>query len=96
MQVIASTYKYLFGIHPTDPAKLALPHDLECPSEEVLSMTVIFLHDESTFQSNEDTPILWATKDTKVLKPNSRGVGIMFSDFIGERNGYLQLTEEEY
>ena len=81
---------------PTDQAKLALPHDLQCPSEEILSKTVIFFHDESTFQSNEDQPTLWAMKDTKVLKPKSRGAGIMVSDFIDERNGYLQLTEEEY
>ena len=33
-------------------------------------------------------------KDTKVLKPKSRGAGIMVSDFIDERNGYLHLTEE--
>ena len=35
---------------PTDQANLALPHDLECPSGEVLSKTVIFFHNESTFQ----------------------------------------------
>ena len=35
-------------------------------------------------------------KDTKVLKPKSRGPGIMVSDFIDERNGYMHLTEEEY
>ena len=35
-------------------------------------------------------------KDTKVLKPKSRGAAIIVSDFIDERNGNLQLTEEEY
>lgn len=30
------------------------------------------------------------------MRPKSKGSGIMVSDFIDERNGCLQLTEEEY
>ena len=58
--------------------------------------TVVLFHDESTFQSNEDQPTLWGEKGTSVMRPKSNGSGIMVSDFIDERNGYLQLTEEEY
>ena len=78
---------------PTENAKLALPKDLQCPPEDILDKTVIFFHDESTFQSNEDQSTLWATEGTKVLRPKSKGAGIMVSDFIDEKNGYL---EEEY
>ena len=81
---------------PTEEAKQALPGDLECPSTAVLEKTVIFFHDESTFQSNDDQSMFWGTKDTHAIKPKSKGSGIMVSDFIDEHNGYLALTQEEY
>ena len=31
-----------------------------------------------------------------MICPKSKGSGIMVSDFIDERNGYLQLTDEEF
>ena len=31
-----------------------------------------------------------------MLRPKSKGSGIMVSDFVDERQGYLALTEEEY
>ena len=31
-----------------------------------------------------------------MMRPKSKGSGIMISDFIDERNGYLELTQEEY
>ena len=81
---------------PTEEAKNALPADLECPRLEVLEKTVVLFHDESTFQANDDQPTLWATKGSSVMRPKSKGSGIMVSDFISERDGYLALTEEEY
>ena len=30
------------------------------------------------------------------MRPKSKGSGIMVSDFITERDGYLALTEDEY
>ena len=80
---------------PTELAKQALPTDLECPSS-ILDKTVVIFHDESTFQANDDQPTLWAEKGTNVIRPKSRGSGIMISDFIEETNGYLALTQEEY
>ena len=84
------------GNAPTEDAKLALPTDLHCPEKDVIDKTVIFFHDESTFQSNEDQSTFWGCKGTVVIKPKSKGTGIMVSDFIDERNGYLCLTQEEY
>ena len=64
----------------------------------MLEKTVIFFYDESTFQSYkyEDQPTFWGTKGTQIIKPKSKGAGIMVSDFIDERNGYLALTKDEY
>ena len=81
---------------PNDAAKAALPNDLECPSQEVIDRTVIFFHDESTFQSNDDQGTFWGTKGTVIMKPKGKGSGIMVSDFIDEKGGYLSMTEEEY
>ena len=80
---------------PTEEARNALPEDLESPSQAVIDKTVIFFHDESTFQCNDDQPTLWATKGTNIIRPKSKGAGIMVSDFICE-HGYLSLTAEEY
>ena len=80
---------------PTEEARNALPEDLESPSQAVINKTVIFFHDESTFQCNDDQPTLWATKGTNITRPKSKGAGIMVSDFICE-HGYLSLTAEEY
>jgi len=81
---------------PTDEAKKALPADLDTPQPEVVEKTIILFHDETTFQANEDQLTLWAAKDTSVMRPKSKGSGIMISDFIDEWNGYLELTQEEY
>ncbi len=51
---------------------------------------IVIVHDESTFQANDD---MWGQKGNHVIKPKSRGAGIMVSD---ETNGYLKLTNEEY
>lgn len=84
------------GNAPTEEARSALPDDLECPSPTTIDKTVIFFHDESTFQCNDDQPTLWATKETSVMRPKSKGAGIMVSDFICEQDGFLCFTAEEY
>lgn len=82
---------------PTEEAKEVLQRmDLECSRPDLLDKTVIFFHDESTFQANDDQKTFWGTKDTYVIRPKSRGSGIMVSDFIDEYNGYLGLTADEY
>ena len=80
---------------PTEEAKKALPNDLEPPPTEVIQKTILIFHDETTFQANDDQSTLWASKGTTVIRPKSKGSGIMVSDFITERDGYLALTIEE-
>ena len=48
----------------------------------------------STFMANEDQPTQWGIKGEKMMKPKSKGAGIMVSDFIDEHNGFLALTAE--
>ena len=67
---------------PTEDAKKALPTDIHGPSPEIAEKTAILFHDEFTFQANEDQPTLWAEKDTTVMRPKSKGSGIMVSNFI--------------
>ena len=62
----------------------------------VQDKTIVFFHDESTFQSNDDQPTFWGTKGTHVMRPKSKGAGIMVTEFISERGGYLALTEKEH
>jgi len=81
---------------PTVEARAALPSDFHSPPQNVVDKTIIFFHDETTFQSNDDQKTFWGTKGTTVMRPKSKGSGIMISDFIDEKNGFLRLTQEEY
>ena len=80
---------------PTEDAMKALP-DVDGPTNERRSKTVVFFHDESTFMSNEDQPTQWGMKGEKMMKPKSKGAGIMVSDFVDEHNGFLALSDEEH
>ena len=81
---------------PTPEAAQALPSDLETPASKQISKTIIFFHDESTFQACDYERTQWGTKHDHMLVPKSKGVGIMVSDFISEKIGYLYLTDVEY
>ena len=80
---------------PTESAMRALP-DVDAPTNERRARTVGFFHDESTFMSNEDQPTQCGMKGEKMMKPKSKGAGIMVSDFIAEHNGFLALSDKEY
>ena len=78
------------------PTENALPSNIDPPTLERCSKTVVFFHDKSTFMANEDQPTQWGMKGEKMIKPKSKGAGIMVSDFVDEHNGFLALTAEEY
>ena len=67
---------------PTDNAKKTL---LSAPPQELTDKTVVIIHDESTFQANQDQPTLWAEKGTNVMRPKSKRSGITVSDFIDKK-----------
>ena len=57
---------------------------------------VIIHHDESIFHANDDQIRMWGEPDTHMIRPKSRGAGLMISDFVDGFNGYLQLSSAEY
>jgi len=81
---------------PNDEAKNAFPDDIESPPAERREKNVFIFHDETTFNANEDEGLQWGTPDSQLIRPKSRGSGIMVSDFVTEKDGFLCLTEEEY
>lgn len=81
---------------PTESAVKAIPTDIDPPVNAVRSKTVVFCHDESTFQANDDQRLQWGLEGTKIMKHKSKGAGIMVSDFIDEHTGFLSLNDEEY
>ena len=81
---------------PTDSSRAAIPTDLEPPTLDRCSKTVVFFHDESTFNSNDDQNLKWGVKGEKIMKKKSKGAGIMVSDFIDEHQGFLALSDAEY
>ena len=46
--------------------------------------------------SIEDQTMQWGMKGEKMLKPKSKGSGIMVFDFIDEHNGFLALSDKEH
>ncbi len=58
--------------------------------------TIFWFHDESTFNANDDQPMMWKDATMQVIKPKGRGSGIMVSDFIEERDGYLALSDSMF
>ena len=81
---------------PSLEAKSAFPTDIDQPSPERREKNIFIFHDESTFNANDDEALQWVRPESQIIRPKSRGSGIMVSDFITEKDGYLCLTEEEY
>ena len=81
---------------PTPEASTAVPTDIEPPTAERRAKLVVFCHDESTFQCNDDQNMQWGYKSDKIMKHKSKGAGIMISDFVDEHNGFLAFSDDEY
>ena len=81
---------------PSLEAKSAFPTDIDQPSPERREKNIFIFHDESTFNANDDEALQWGRPESQIIRPKGRGSGIMVSDFITEKDGYLCLTEEEY
>ena len=66
---------------PSVEAKEALPNDIDCSSSDVLNKTIIFLHGESNFSAMKISQFYGVLKK-HIIKPKSKGGGIMVSDLI--------------
>lgn len=75
----------------SDERAATLPPDTDTKKELVL-----LYHDESIFNTNEGQTWMWATDDTPVIQPKTKGAGVMVSDFIDQHRGFLRLTDEEH
>ena len=78
---------------PTEEATRALPADVPHMSKEVGEKRIVWFHDESAYNTTEDTQMLWGEKP---IKPKGKGSSIMVSEFIEEKDGYLGLSDEQY
>ena len=81
---------------PTEEAAQALPADVPHMSKEEGEKRIVWFHDESAYNTAEDTPILWGEKGKLPIKPKGRGSSIMVSEFIEEQDGYLALSDQQY
>ena len=81
---------------PTEEAAKALPADVPHMSKEEGEKRIVWFHDESAYNTAEDTPILWGEKGKLPIKPKGRGSSIMVSEFIEEQDGYLALSDQQY
>ena len=81
---------------PTEEATQALPAEVTHMTKEEGEKRILWFHDESAYNTTEDTPTLWGEKGKLPIKPKGRGSSIMVSEFIEERDGYLALSDEQY
>ena len=72
---------------PTEEAAQALPTDVPHVTKEE---GIVWWHDESAYNTSEDTPILWGEKGKLPIKPKGKGSS------IEEKDGYLALSDEQY
>ena len=79
---------------PTEQAANSLPSDIHCPANP--DENILIFHDESIFCSNEDQTTQWGMKGDHFVRPKGKGSGLMVSNFITEKDGYLRLTDYEY
>ena len=80
---------------PSDEAKEAFPTDIDPPTLPRRQKNIFIFHDESTFNANDEL-LQWGTPESQIIRPKSKGSGIMVSDFIAEQDGYLCLTKAEF
>ena len=78
---------------PTKEAAQALPADIPHMSKEEGEKCIVLFHDESAYNTTEDTPTPWGEKGKLPIKPKGRDSSIMVSEFI-EKDGFLALTDD--
>ncbi len=81
---------------PDENAAAVIPSDIGQPEMEIAEKTIFWWHDESCFHANEDQPPYWGDGTMHSIRPKSQGSGLMVSDFIEEKGGYLSLSDELY
>ena len=69
-------------------AKVGFLHPDHAPNQKRL---VLSCHQFLYLQT-----VMWGKKGEHMLRPKSKGSGIMLSDFIDEHCGFLALTDEEF
>ena len=87
---------FLHPIEAPTPQAASFPSTVPLPPADVRDKTVIIFNDELTFQVNEDQTIMWGEKGENMLRPKSKGLGIMVSDFVNEKTGCLALSDKEF
>ena len=80
---------------PSEEAAQALPVDVPHVSKEEGEKHIVWFHDESAYNTTEDTPTLWGEKGKQPIKPKGRGSSIMVSEFIEEKDGYLAFSDKQ-
>ena len=58
--------------------------------------TIFWFHNESSYNANVDQVTMWKDETIQVMRPKGRGAGLMVSDFIKERDGYLAIPDALY
>ena len=83
-------------------------HRTNAPNEEMAGLlpdvqvspehenTIFWFHDESSYNGNDDEPTMWTDGTMQVLRPKGRGAGLMVSDVLEEKDGYLALSDAMY
>ena len=61
-----------------------------------MAKNIVWFHDESAYNTTENTSVLWGEKGKLPIKPKGRGSSIIVSEFIEEKDGYLALSDEQY
>ena len=84
--VVKSHREFLLQIHNLKNTHLPPPI---CSDEQAVTppadaetrkQLILIYHDESIFNINEGQPWMWATEDTPIIQPKTKGASVMVSD----------------
>ena len=78
---------------PNEEVAQLLPTVTVLPEERD---TIFWSHNESSYNANDDQLTMWKDDTMQVMRPKGRGAGLMVSDFIEERDGYLSIPDTLY
>ena len=74
---------------PTESSQKTIPTDVDPPTLERQSKTIVFFHDESIFSANEDQNKIWGIKRQKISNQRAKALGLWslillmnFMDFL--------------
>ena len=79
---------------PMPEAACAVPSTVPIASAATREKTVVLFHDESTFQANEDQPVMWGKKGEHLLYDAWNGYHALRDEYSRAKQANPNITKQ--